>query len=198
VSLESTRTLVRRAQEGDHAARDRLLERCLPMLRRWARGRLPRYARDLADTDDLVQTTLMRTLGHLDEIRFSHSGSFLAYLRQVLLNAARDEMRRSQRRRVDSDREAGESPDDLPSPDGAPGSLSPEKMLDYERALKALPEPQRQAVVLRLEFGLSYPEIAIELESPSANATRMMVSRSLVRLARDLAGRDTGSPDSAD
>jgi RNA polymerase sigma-70 factor (ECF subfamily) len=71
-------------------------------------------------------------------------------------------------------------------------------MLDYERALKALPEPQRQAVVLRLEFGLSYPEIAIELESPSANATRMMVSRSLVRLARDLAGRDTRSPDSAD
>jgi RNA polymerase sigma-70 factor (ECF subfamily) len=66
------------------------------------------------------------------------------------------------------------------------GQLSPETVIDYERALQALPDPQRQAVVLRLEFGLTYPEIALELESSSANAARMLVSRSLTRLARDL------------
>jgi RNA polymerase sigma-70 factor (ECF subfamily) len=184
--MESTRTLVRRAREGNVAARERLLERCLPIVRRWARGRLPRHARSLADTDDLVQTTLIRTLDSLGDLRLAHAGSFLAYMRQVLMNAARDEMRRSGLRNdhAASSASRGGSGREPTSP--AAEALSPEFRLDYERALEALPEPQRQAVVLRLEFGLTYPEIAIELESPSANAVRMMISRSLVEMARQL------------
>lgn len=186
MSLESTRTLVRRAQEGDSAARERLLERCLPLVRRWARGRLPRHARSLADTDDLVQLTLLRTLDSLGTLRLAHAGSFLAYMRQVLLNATRDELRRSRHHGGEAHTGGDEAATDVESPDA--GSASPEFQLDYERALEALPELQRQAVVLRLEFGLTYPEIAIELESPSANAARMMVSRSVAELARRLGG----------
>jgi RNA polymerase sigma-70 factor (ECF subfamily) len=185
--LESTRSLAHRARGGEAAARERLIERCLPLVRRWARGRLPHYARDLSDTDDLVQTTLIRTLDGLDRLRLENTGSFLAYLRQVLLNTARQEMRRSSRRGEEA---AGESLEALAAalPERVRGQLSPETVLDYDRALEALPELQRQAVVLRLEFGLTYPEIALELDSPSANAARMMVSRSLARLAEDLGG----------
>jgi RNA polymerase sigma-70 factor (ECF subfamily) len=185
--LESTRSLAHRARGREAAARERLIERCLPLVRRWARGRLPHYARDLSDTDDLVQTTLIRTLDGLDRLRLENTGSFLAYLRQVLLNTARQEMRRSSRRGEEA---AGESLEALAAalPERVRGQLSPETVLDYDRALEALPEPQRQAVVLRLEFGLTYPEIALELDSPSANAARMMVSRSLARLAEDLGG----------
>lgn len=159
-------------------------------MRRWARGRLPRTARDLADTDDLVQTTLIRTLEHLDRLRLDNAGSFLAYLRQVLLNAARREMRRSARGGGYRSGESLEAIDAAAPPEGTRGELSRAVLIDYERALESLPETQRQAVILRIEFGLSYPEIAIELESPSANAARMMVSRSLARLAQDLGGSE--------
>jgi RNA polymerase sigma-70 factor, ECF subfamily len=186
-ALESTRTLVRRAQQGDEAARSRLFDRCLPLLRKWARGRLPLHSRDLSDTDDLVQTTLINALSHLGAVRAEHSGSFLAYVRQVFLNAVRDEARRGRRRR---DRDAGGSPElqeEVASPPRLGSVITPETVLDYERALEALPDLQRQAVILRIEFGLSYSEIALELEQPSANSVRMMVSRSLVRLAQELA-----------
>src|SRR2546425_1202149 len=61
-ALESTASLLARVRAGDSGARDRLLVRYMAILRRWAHGRLPRRARHLADTEDLVQTTLVRAL----------------------------------------------------------------------------------------------------------------------------------------
>ena len=51
--LESTLTLIVRARAGDQAAVDRLFNLHCKPLRRWASGRLPHGARDLADTDDI-------------------------------------------------------------------------------------------------------------------------------------------------
>src|SRR5947208_16437739 len=81
---ESTVTLLQRIRAGDLGAREHLLGRYLPLLRRWAHGRLPVYARALDDTDDLVQITLLRSLKHLDQFEAERSGAFLAYLRQTL------------------------------------------------------------------------------------------------------------------
>jgi RNA polymerase sigma-70 factor (ECF subfamily) len=53
----------------------------------------------------------------------------------------------------------------------------------YERALADLSPALRDAVVLRVEFGMTFPEIAAELELASANAARMRVSRALAELA---------------
>ena len=63
-----TQTLVERARAGDEAAREQLYERCLPPLRRWARGRLPIWARGLLQTDDVVQETVVRSLRSLDRL----------------------------------------------------------------------------------------------------------------------------------
>lgn len=176
-ALESTQELVTLARAGDERAKDRLIDRCLPPLKRWAKGRLPHYARNLAETDDLVQGALLRTLQRLDSIEMRGSGSFLAYMRQCLVNAVRDEIRRTSRHAEepldDNPRAANRSADE---PDmGA--------LMDYERSLSTLPERQRDAVVLRVEFELTFPEIAAELDMPSADAARMMVSRAMLRLA---------------
>ena len=64
--LDATRLLLARARDGDEAALERLFERYLPRLQRWARGRLPSWARDMADTHDLVQDTLLRTFRKID------------------------------------------------------------------------------------------------------------------------------------
>ena len=70
----------------------------LPSLRHWAHDRLPRAARDVNETDDLVQLALMRALKHIGRFNNEGPGSFLAYLRQILLNQVRDEVRRLGRR----------------------------------------------------------------------------------------------------
>ena len=59
--LDSTFHLISRARNGDQEAIERLFARHLKPLQRWASGRLPKWARDLADTDDLVQDTLLQT-----------------------------------------------------------------------------------------------------------------------------------------
>jgi RNA polymerase sigma-70 factor (ECF subfamily) len=58
----------------------------------------------------------------------------------------------------------------------------------YERALSAMKKEDRQAIVLRVELGLNYEEIATHLEKPTADAARMAVTRAIAKLA-DKMGR---------
>jgi RNA polymerase sigma-70 factor (ECF subfamily) len=180
-SLESTAVLLTRARDGDEAARERLFARFLPVLRRWAHRRLPARARGLADTDDLVQVTLTRTLGRLRDLEPRQEGSFLAYLRRILLNAVREEIRRSSRRGAHEEL-SPELADDRASV--VDEVLGREKMRAYEEALARLPEEQQEAVILRLEFGYSHAQVAEALGKRSADAARMTVVRALVQLAK--------------
>jgi serine/threonine-protein kinase len=91
---ETSVALLERVRLGDREALDLLLRRYVPALRRWARGRLPRWARDLADTEDLVQETVIRTLRNLKTFEYRHEGALQAYLRQAVMNRIRDEIRR--------------------------------------------------------------------------------------------------------
>jgi RNA polymerase sigma-70 factor (ECF subfamily) len=185
---EPTVALIRRIREGDGGARDVLLKRYLPVLRRWAHGRLPASARDLSDTDDLVQVTLLRALKNIDEFDARHTGSFLAYLRQILLNQVRDELRRQQRRPGGAELDT-ELPD-LETPPLVEQMLGHERVRAYERALAQLPKRQQELIVMRMEFGMSYPEISAEVDS-TPDAVRVMVARAIVLLSRELGGDGT-------
>src|SRR6202007_2105471 len=82
--LESTHELLALVRQGDRGALDRLFARCLPPLRRWARGRLPSTARGALDTQDLVQDTIVNSLRRLDQFDSRHEGALQAYLRQAV------------------------------------------------------------------------------------------------------------------
>lgn len=169
---------------GDGAARERLLARFLPVLRRWASGRLPGHARGLADTDDLVQITLLRAIERLSDFEVRREGAFLAYLRQILLNAMRDEIRRAARRPSEPLGDA-----DAPSPEASAleRAVGRETMDAYEAALEQLTPAQREAVIMRLEFGFGYARIAEALGPSTPDGARMLVARALVQLGRRLA-----------
>jgi len=175
--------LLARAQAGDRAALDILFERYLVPLRRWASGRLPRWARDIADTQDVVQDTLLQTFKRVEFLEHGQSGSLQAYLRQAVMNRIRDEFRRSRR-------QPGREPVDsgLPAVDASPleEAIGTEIMTTYEEALDRLRPDEREAVVGRIEMGLSYDELADVLERPTANAARSAVVRALVRLAEEM------------
>jgi RNA polymerase sigma-70 factor (ECF subfamily) len=182
-ALESTAALLSQVRGGDSAARERLCARYLPMLRAWAHGRLPPHSRGLADTDDLAQIVLIRALDAVDRFEPRREGAFVAYLRRILLNAVRDELRRSARERA-----TGVEPETLvqPGPSVLEQAIGHEMIERYEEALANLSEENREAVILRLEFGYGYAEIAAALERPSPDAARMMVARSLLRLAEEM------------
>ena len=91
--MEATSVLLDRLRHGDPAAAEELFGRLLPVLRKWAAGRLPSHARDLLDTPDLVQDTIVRTLQHLSTFEDRGTGALAAYLRQAIINRIRDETR---------------------------------------------------------------------------------------------------------
>jgi RNA polymerase sigma-70 factor, ECF subfamily len=185
--LESTAVLLEQARSGDAAARERLFARYLPALRRWAHRRLPAGARDLHETDDLVQVTLIRALANLATFENRGEGAFLAYLRQILVNAVRDEIRRAMRRRAPVPLDDA-LPD--PGPSALEHALGRETLERYERALAALNDEQREAVILKVELGFSLAQIAEALGKPSPDAARMTVARALLKLAEVMHERD--------
>lgn len=181
--LESTTKLIVRIRQGDDRARDELMQRYLGTLRRWAHGRLPVRARGLTDTDDLVQSTLIRALNRLGSFEPRQEGAFLAYLRKVLLNQIRDEIRRAGRH------PGGDAlTDDLVGREPSPveEAIGRETLSTYEEALSRLPERDQQAVFLRVELGMEYQAVADALGIASANAARMCVARAIARLAEGM------------
>jgi DNA-directed RNA polymerase specialized sigma24 family protein len=59
-------------------------------------------------------------------------------------------------------------------------------MRRYEEALNRLREPDRELIVGRVELGLDYRELAALMNKPSLTATRVAVSRALLRLAVEM------------
>ena len=153
------------------------------MLRRWTHGRLPRWARDVADTADLVQDTLLETLKQLDRFEHRGDGALQAYLRQAVMNRIRNEFRKRAIRGVASTLDS-RMPDEATSPLEA--AIGQELLDEYDAALKRLRPEERDAVVSRVEFDLSYAELADVLDKPSPDAARMAVVRALVRLAEEM------------
>jgi RNA polymerase sigma-70 factor (ECF subfamily) len=180
---EPTAVLIAKARTGDTPAGRQLMARLLPVLRRWARHRFPARLRDARDTDDLVQDVLLRAFRRIDSFEHRGEGAFLAYLRQILLNAVKDEARRTGRGPGALLALDERTPDSGPSP--VERAIGTDRLRRFEEALATLPEEQQQAVVLRVEFGYSYARIAEALAKPSPDAARMMVARALA----DLAGR---------
>jgi RNA polymerase sigma factor (sigma-70 family) len=180
---DETLQLLTRAREGDEHAIEQLFARYLKPLRRWATGRLPRWARDMAETQDLVQETLLQTFKKMHHFEFRGEGALQAYLRQALMNRIRDELRRFSRRGATAALDS-QAPDPAPSPlEAAIGRQGVER---YESALQRLRIEDREALVARLELGCSYEEMAVALGKPSPDAARKAAQRALLRLVAEM------------
>jgi RNA polymerase sigma factor (sigma-70 family) len=180
---ESTFHLIERARAGDQEAMERLFARHLQPLQRWTRSRLPKWARDLADTDDLVQDTLLQTFKRIEDFEPRRVGALQAYLRQAVLNRIRNELRRKGRQPHATDLDDIEV-ESLESP--LEQAIGREAVERYEAALTRLTSEEREAIIARVEMGYSYEELAEALGKPTPEAARKAASRALVRLAEEM------------
>ena len=176
--------LLTRAQNGDEAARNELCARYLPRLRRWAHGRLPIWAREHLDTEDIVQDTLLRSVRQLDAFTPKHEHAFSAYVCEALRNRLRDALRRAARRPAPL-RTAGRR--------GRDRSVTARSLRSGGKRWTAtnprcsvFARVDRELIIARVELGLDYREIAELLGRPTVGAARVAISRALLRLAVEM------------
>lgn len=150
---------------------------------------LARLARLLAENtqaaEDLLQTTLVRTLSAWSRVRKADDVD--AYVGRIMVNAHRTDLRRR--------------PPELPTdhlPDRAVGDRTGEADLRQEIvvALRRLPPGQRIAVVLRYYADLSESQTAAMLDCSvgtvrSQTARGLQALRAVVSAAGDAGGRTT-------
>jgi RNA polymerase sigma-70 factor (ECF subfamily) len=178
LTADSTVTLLPLAASGDRHAIEILVGRMRPYLRRFGHGHLPRWARSRAETEDLVQESLIRALNHLPRFENQSLRDFRAWLHTVFRNLVTDEKRFVGRVGV-----ARDLPADVEDP-----ALSPEEQAVeqsnagvFERALRCLDPGDRLFIVYRLQHSYSFQDLADELGKPSADAARMAYNRALRR-----------------
>lgn len=175
--------LLRRARAGESQALSQLFARYLPRLQRWAHRRVPNWARNAADTDDLVQDALLQTFKRLDGFEPQREGALLGYLRRTLLNRVRDQFRHAARHPSPGELnealvDAGVSPLEL--------TIDREDQRRYVAALKRLRKGDRNAIIARIELGYSYEQLALVLKKVTPEAARLAVRRALLRLGEEM------------
>lgn len=132
-----------------------------------------RMSRNRQDAEDLLQETYLRAYKYYD--KFQEGTNFKAWLFKILKNTFINRYRKRQRQPLknsfDEIEDAFESKL-LESPLTARGATPEEELMvdaldqDVQKALEALPEDYRTAVELADLQGMSYREIADQLEIP--------------------------------
>jgi RNA polymerase sigma factor (sigma-70 family) len=171
--------LLARARRGDSSALGQLVSRCLPQLRQWAHGRLPQWARSAADTSDLIQDALVRTLARLDAFQPQGRHALAAYLREAVRNRIRDEHRRAARWGMPhalSDTLVAHEVSALDS------AMMSETERRYRTALARLGQRDRELIVAHVELDYSHEQLGCMI-GRSPNAARMALCRAIDRLA---------------
>jgi RNA polymerase sigma-70 factor (ECF subfamily) len=177
----SDEELVERFQSGDPSAFDTLV-------RRWERkvqGAIYRLVGPGEDVRDLSQETFFKAYRGLGT--FKKEARFSSWLYQIALNVCRDRMRRGRGKSYvsfDELSEGGEA-----GTESAPSALDLIEARDLSRqvaaAVAALPEEQREVVVLKEYQGLTFIEIAAALDVP-LSTVKTRLYRGLGQLRQQL------------
>jgi RNA polymerase sigma factor (sigma-70 family) len=163
---------------GDGSAAAVLTRRLLPRVYRHAL----RMLGDAAEAEDAAQETMMRLWRVAPDWR-SGEAQITTWLFRVTANLCKDRLRK--RRALGLD-EIAEPPDPAP---GVARTMQDRQRRDaLQQALQALPDRQRQAVILRHIEGLSNPEIA-DIMDITPGAVESLTARGKRALADILAGR---------
>lgn len=171
--------LLRLYANGDDQAARELARRFLPRMLGYGR----RMLRDEAEAEDVAQEAMLRLWKIAPDWR-SGEAQVSTWLWRVVANLCTDRLRR---------RRGGAALDEVPEPqDEAPSALAGlverDRAAALEAALAALPERQRQAVVLRHLEGLGNPEIA-EIMQIGVEAVESLTARGKRALAARLSGQ---------
>jgi RNA polymerase sigma-70 factor (ECF subfamily) len=158
-------SLVRRVQKGDKSAFDALVLKYQHKVLKLVQ----RYVRDPAEAEDVTQDAFIKAYRALPGFR--GDSAFYTWLYRIAINTAKNALVSSGRRPMTYDLDSDGSGPDLSQRLRDPDT--PERLLltdeiraTVNRAIDALPEDLRTAIVLRELEGLSYEDIARTMDCP--------------------------------
>lgn len=181
VASATDEALLARYAAGDPAAARALTLRLVPR----AQGYAARLLGDGAEAEDIVQEAMLRLWRAAPGWR-SGEAQVATWLYRVVTNLCTDRIRARRRRPAAALDEAPEVADGAGGAEA--GLIEADRMAALQAALDALPERQRQAVVLRHIEGFGNPEIA-EVMDIGVEAVESLTARGKRALAAILAGR---------
>ena len=155
-----------------------------------------RLTRNRAEAEDVVQEACLRAFRSFH--RFEAGTNCRAWLFTILRNVFLNRLRRSGVESATDDVTVWESGDSVTAPGPVGGSPEEEFLLtvlhgDVDRALRALPIPYREAVMLADLEGVSYKEISEVLGCPIGTVmSRLFRGRGLLRQSLAHLGREHG------
>ena len=169
--------LLNRARAGDRTAFSTLVREASPSLERLA----VRMLGHRHDAEDVTQEAVMYAWRRLDTFR--GDARFGTWLHRILVSRSLDALRRRKRKPT------AELPVAIPSATADPAETVAEADLEVavRAAIDSLPPVQRVTLLLRVDHGLTYDEIAYVLGS-SRNAVRVNLVAGRKRLAVTLRG----------
>jgi RNA polymerase sigma factor (sigma-70 family) len=166
---------------GDRAAARALTQRLTPR----ALGYAARLLGDRAEAEDVTQEAMIRLWRIAPDWRQGEA-QVSTWLYRVVTNLCTDRLRRRQSKGTAPLDDAPEVADSAAGP--VAGMIEADRMAALQAALAALPERQRQAVVLRHIEGLTNPEIAAVMDI-GVEAVESLTARAKRALTALLAGR---------
>jgi RNA polymerase sigma-70 factor (ECF subfamily) len=179
-----TRELLQRAREGSPEALNLLYERCAGRLLAFIRLRLGKDLRSRLESRDILQTTLLKSIEHLEYLKGNQTLSLKAWLARIAEHEIRDGADFHHRQRRDAARELPLD-DDAPLPALTRSALSrvilDERATRLEAALETLSADHREVILLRKFEELSFSEIGTRL-GKSDDACRMLLARAMTAL----------------
>jgi RNA polymerase sigma-70 factor (ECF subfamily) len=188
MSNESTdKELVKRVQKGDKGAFDLLVVKYEHKIV----NLVMRYVRDPETALDISQEAFIKAYRALP--RFRGDSAFYTWLYRIAVNTAKNHLAAQKRRPADIELDL-QDPDqyglhaklkETDTPEAV--TLSQELQETLERAIQALPDDLRTAIVLRELDGMSYEEIAQTMDCPVGTV------RSRIFRARDAIGKKVGT-----
>lgn len=175
--------LVARLRDGNAAAGEALA-------RRYA-GALLRYLHRLSGSaqlaEDLHQQTWVSVMEHLDRFDLGASGGFKAWLYRIATNKANDYWRSAGRERAA--RQSLRLFADEAVPDQSQRLMETERQMELQQAIDALPDSQKQVLLMRYYSGLKFTQIAAALGCPLNTALGRM-HKAMIRLRLTMVPRD--------
>ena len=164
---EVDQQLVERAQRGDKRAFELLVMKYQRKLGRL----LSRMVRDPAEVEDVAQEAFIKAYRALPSFR--GDSAFYTWLYRIAINTAKNYLVAMGRRAPTSTSFDNEDAEGFEEAEQLRDSATPEDELigkqiaaTVNRAMDALPEDLRTAIVLRELYGLSYEEIAKTMDCP--------------------------------
>lgn len=146
--------------EGDETAFAELMQRH----RRWVRGLVCAFVRDSQQAEDVTQEVFARV--HLSAGNYTRQGSFIAWLKRVAVNRAKDHLRRNRQAELTAEREREFVQETDVAFDPSEALLSNALKDDLRAAIQTLPDEQRMTLIMRFFGDMSVQDIAWALRCP--------------------------------